>query len=653
MTYSTRIWILGTAMIVMASIASAAVRFEDLPVEPTYESACKNWTPLVGQCTVLSAKDSRAKFISTMGGGVHTVYVSQALGDCPLLPGSRDLLAHYDDGIEILIGTGATPDFRMAPRPDVRQRLVDGCLPMMTTAWEDAANKLKYDEVSFVRLIGDKMDVRTGKENSAAFVRVRVTNESDKAQQADLWLSVCGSSNGQDRSEVPYEYRGILHAGKDRLTTDAGDVRVMWRGPEGAEAETKLQPDRPKVEAWGDYADKPVKGHEPEKAFDGLFASWWAPTTDKFTGTAGIGLRFEKPRWLNGITLGSMSGAVPAYDGLDIQYFDGTSWISVKPVINNHTYDELSSKPELSNNLGGVLYCNFEPVLAHAVRAMISKTAGDRPYPVISWMEINYSLDYDPQTKSGKWINTNAGDPMLNCVHFKFDVPANGHKDLVVTVPFLPANSTEAAWLQKAQFERECQAVTDYWRGILNKGAQVKVPERVVDEVWNVNISHILSNADIDPTNGLPIIKTNIGWYDAVWGNLAAAEIVGLDMHGYHADAARYLDTFLKWQGKSTPPGNFKSKEGFLSTADDYTWVRWTSNHGWLLWALSEHYLLSGDRHWLDRVLPNLIAACDWVQRERARTKTTAADGTKPPEWGLLPPGVTGERRAAVLQLPD
>jgi len=645
------IWAFVTAVCAAVTLLSTSLegatltkQFEDLPEEPTYESACANWTPLTGQCVVLAAKNSRAKFISTQGGGVHTVYVSEALGHCPLLPSAAQLEPYLPEGVQVLIGTGANPDFRLSARPDVRQRLLDGCLPLVTTTWEDGAAKLMYEQLAFVRLIGNRLDVTKGDENSAAFVRLRVRNLSDGEQPVDVWLSICGSSNGQGRSVATYDYRAPLYFAGDRVVTSGGRVRVLWKAPPGAKIlDHRLREKLPVPEEYGDYADTPVPGRELDKAFDKLFATSWTPVQSEFKGTAGIGLRFPEPRWVNAITLLSLGSMFPAPDGQEVQYFDGSKWKSVAFSINGKTIDELKANPEAAAQLGDLRNYRFGPVRADAIRLMITRMPPGKPSPAINSFEVTYSFDYDPSTGVGKWIDTGAGDPLSSYVHFRFPVPARGARDMAVLVPFLPADEREVSWLERRDVEEEAKLVRDYWKAIVHAGASFQIPERVVQEVLNANIPHIFASADIDPTNGLAILKANVGWYEAVWGNLAAAEIIGLDLLGYHKDAEQYLETFIKWQGKSTPPGNFKSKEGFLSSADEYTWVRWTSNHGFLLWALSEHYLLSGDRQWLDRVLPNILAACDWIERERARTKVESPEGTRPPEWGLMPPGVTGD----------
>ena len=149
----------------------------------------------------------------------------------------------------------------------------------------------------------------------------------------------------------------------------------------------------------------------------------------------------------------------------------------------------------------------------------------------------------------------------------------------------------------------------------------------------------MMTTAERNPDTGHTITLTAIGWYEGVWASLSAMEVIALDERGFHADAAAYLEPFIAWQGTMDPPGEFKTKDGFLASNDPYTWVRWISNHGFLLWAMANHYRMSDDRAWLEAKLPNMLAAVDWIERERARTKKLNADGTKPPHWGLLPPG--------------
>jgi hypothetical protein len=55
--------------------------------------------------------------------------------------------------------------------------------------------------------------------------------------------------------------------------------------------------------------------------------------------------------------------------------------------------------------------------------------------------------------------------------------------------------------------------------------------------------------------------------------------------------------------------------------------------------CLANHYRYAGDRAWLRRVAPHLVAACDFVIRERQATQQMETNGEPAVAWGLLPPG--------------
>jgi hypothetical protein len=81
-------------------------------------------------------------------------------------------------------------------------------------------------------------------------------------------------------------------------------------------------------------------------------------------------------------------------------------------------------------------------------------------------------------------------------------------------------------------------------------------------------------------------------------------------------------------------PGDFASQEGVLYGAGGYECGGYNQHHGWILWCLVEHYRFTRDEEWLREIAPNLIAAADWIIRERNRT--LERDGTG---RGVLPHG--------------
>ena len=70
-----------------------------------------------------------------------------------------------------------------------------------------------------------------------------------------------------------------------------------------------------------------------------------------------------------------------------------------------------------------------------------------------------------------------------------------------------------------------------------------------------------------------------------------------LDNLGYHAAVEKYLQVFKSTQGSVVPPGDaFKPHPGYLATPKSLTAINWLTDHGALLWAISEHALISGNR---------------------------------------------------------
>lgn len=127
-------------------------------------------------------------------------------------------------------------------------------------------------------------------------------------------------------------------------------------------------------------------------------------------------------------------------------------------------------------------------------------------------------------------------------------------------------------------------------------------------------------------------------------GNEAIIQILQLDYRGHHAQAEKYLDGLLLVQGAHSLDGNFQSKEGALAGIAFYDGkalgapFSYNTDHGFILWMLSEHYFITRDKKWLARVADNIIAGCDFITRERQATKIEE-NGQKVPHYGLMPAG--------------
>lgn len=214
-----------------------------------------------------------------------------------------------------------------------------------------------------------------------------------------------------------------------------------------------------------------------------------------------------------------------------------------------------------------------------------------------------------------------------------------------LAIPYVELlEKAELSALEQIQFAPKHDGVVGYWKRRLAEGMSYQVPDSTLNHLFKANFWHVLSSTDRDPASGLyQHGASTIGY--ANYPNESCMVIQSLEMRGEHHEAANLLEPYLAGQGKKPLPGNFKSKEGVFYSAmptesrDPYTAQGYNMHHGWVLWTLAEHYRWTGDKQWLARVAPQLVAGCDWISRERQATKQRTPDGKKVPEWGLAPAG--------------
>jgi hypothetical protein len=170
------------------------------------------------------------------------------------------------------------------------------------------------------------------------------------------------------------------------------------------------------------------------------------------------------------------------------------------------------------------------------------------------------------------------------------------------------------------------QRVESYWKTLFEPAMQIDVPDRFLTNVIRASQVHCMMAARCE-THGDQIAA----WTAAtVYGPLESESnsiIRGMDLNGQTDFARRSLDFFLK----------LCNKEGFITTG--YTIV----GTGEVLWTLGEHYARSRDRVWMQKHAPEVVRVCQWVIRQREKTKRLDARGRKAPEYGLMTPGVSAD----------
>ena len=156
------------------------------------------------------------------------------------------------------------------------------------------------------------------------------------------------------------------------------------------------------------------------------------------------------------------------------------------------------------------------------------------------------------------------------------------------------------------------------------------LPDALLSDFHKSVRTHVAITSDKDPASGLIAVPAATCDY-GVCANEACWQITMLDQAGHHHRAEDYLEIFLATQGMSALDGNFASNEGVMQGVDLDDGVPLRSHFGYnldpgyVMECLADHYRYTGDRAWLERVAPNLVAACEFVIRERERTKEMRA----------------------------
>jgi len=155
------------------------------------------------------------------------------------------------------------------------------------------------------------------------------------------------------------------------------------------------------------------------------------------------------------------------------------------------------------------------------------------------------------------------------------------------------------------EFEKRLNVAVAFWEPLLNKGIRINVPEARVNDAYRAWLAYTFLNVDkiddkYEPHDGS-------GFYEAIFGIMAAKYCNALGVMGYPDEAQKYLDSL----------GTLISPEGHFSVAFG------TVDTGVMLMVMARHYQLTGDEVWLRQAAPRMLKMCDWIinQRETAKAE--------------------------------
>ena len=258
-------------------------------------------------------------------------------------------------------------------------------------------------------------------------------------------------------------------------------------------------------------------------------------------------------------------------------------------------------------------------------------------------------LDLRDSAVYGAW----EGHPALRCafdgtmaatqdqrrIVFAQDLQPGDSCSLVLKVPFvslLPPEELQR--LLKLDFEQSSAEVRAFWEKECGSSATLTTPIEQLTDLHAAHQCHV-QITDFAMPDAPFLINTSVG--TSTYGNFSNESCMinrELDERGLFEDVERRLETWVRYQGTVEQPGNFTDYRGMYYGAGGFESGSYNQHHGWVLWRLADHYLLSGNRAWFAKCVDSLIAGADWVFRQRKNTMKTLPH-SRGWEYGFLPAG--------------
>lgn len=221
-----------------------------------------------------------------------------------------------------------------------------------------------------------------------------------------------------------------------------------------------------------------------------------------------------------------------------------------------------------------------------------------------------------------------------NLCEFSLGGTKGSFVDLVI--PFLPVTEATLGQVRSKDYDQLRDSIVGFWEGELSRGMQIEVPEKELNDLWKYHLPISFITADTYP-NGDHVADLSPHHYESYWPTPNAMQFQALAQQGHFEETKAYLKPFRDPDRQRPVPNtgsSFATTEGYISGPTEYVYISWVSDHGAILWAASEYYLLSRDEDFLQAWLPVMLKGLEWVARERAQTKRHGGLGA-----GLMPIG--------------
>jgi hypothetical protein len=199
---------------------------------------------------------------------------------------------------------------------------------------------------------------------------------------------------------------------------------------------------------------------------------------------------------------------------------------------------------------------------------------------------------------------------------------ASASKSFVVKLPSPAVKAADRSQLLALDDDVARQNTRDFWLGWLHRGAQFRVPEKIVNDLYRANLWHALrlprryGGPQSDVTIDLPYSNFAYDQRGTPWPVNQAVYVDSMiyDLRGYHDLSVEELATI--YRTNQQPDGRVA---GFAN------WGVYTPS---MVYASAQNFLLSQDQAALERLLPPTLKGLDWcLQQIRSAGQSSARPG--------------------------
>jgi hypothetical protein len=282
---------------------------------------------------------------------------------------------------------------------------------------------------------------------------------------------------------------------------------------------------------------------------------------------------------------------------------------------------------------------------------------GDRPiltYRCSTPVEPSFREEFDPGARDSA-----CSDAFGNCLQFKFDLAPDQIETVEIVARSAPlsrqfvrkdyyekkAVENEYDDMTAITFAQALQRAEAQWDSVLSDGMKLTTPEPRLNNIFKGLILSGFTCISKSPDHDwIEPYQTPFLWEVLPWEQ--AFHMNALNSVGFSKVTKQCLVFFTEQQVGIGPqsanhgPLEAKSISGTYPGQASGDWMNFT---GSTLWMLASYYQYTKDKDWLRKNSRGILAAWDWIQSERARTRVKTAAGKRVDHYGLLPPGRAGD----------